>query len=908
MADPVEIHRREVEQRVQIALSQGGWEGTHTDFKRELVSKQKDLAKLLKHILAFANTPRRTDAYIIFGVSEDKTEGVFSHVGAAEDGFPTSERIDDLVRQYTTLRDVFVDSHFVLEGKRTPYITVPIQYEGPHKMTRAFYGTFDPSEIFCRYGSSSVRATDRDVLRMQNSWETWFLDCRYEQNATSLMNSLAKRFPQRDSLVDSGSHVRLIYESVSSDEFGTQHVPVLVHAYSGFDPVEPIAIQRISDDKAQVFRKTVIGARFATNTLELAAQEAVRCVPLDEIYFVNDPYALLCREYLRQWDEDQLRGYLSFIVDLDFRSSESVSDNEVQRSILTFLERQLRETGRVAVLVHGDFGCGKTTTAKKLVADLCSEYLRKEGDVPKVLYVNVNNIDIRSRRDECIESQLSRSRLSRENIDRIVQMVRDDKIHLVFDGVDEMARPYTAAGRRSAIELLRDVGNRSAALYFVRSSYYAQLDEMINDFNLLSDHDFSTKQKRTVSVELLGLRKEQVVSYLESRLGSEEARQVRSSLHRMNLQSFLSDPLITSLLAALIENDGITNIESFPVMGQKAHFLGYLVEKLLEREQGKRSRHGALAENFYLFQQVLHSVAFSMVCRGSSTISPTQLEAFVQRATESANSSQETVDAFRTMSWIHRSDDGALSFRHESLTHVCAAEHIRTAFEHRDSRSLADWQPEAPLAGIVCDYAGESIDSVGLLGGTAMLGSELQFNVRKLITTVLSSAKGRNDLDRVQERNLDEHTIATICRGILSEPAMAQLPIRVLFRSLSEKRQTQIMIPLIWQFARKDLPESVAIAVFLLGTRIRSKWNFCDELEQAKKDSTSSLDQMLLRDLQMSSVELFDPINYEGLFNRMYADTSVDRATTQFADRTLKAIVGEKNRRQARLRNPARRH
>jgi len=259
MADPVEIHRREVEQRVQIALSQGGWEGTHTDFKRELVSKQKDLAKLLKHILAFANTPRRTDAYIIFGVSEDKTEGVFSHVGAAEDGFPTSERIDDLVRQYTTLRDVFVDSHFVLEGKRTPYITVPIQYEGPHKMTRAFYGTFDPSEIFCRYGSSSVRATDRDVLRMQNSWETWFLDCRYEQNATSLMNSLAKRFPQRDSLVDSGSHVRLIYESVSSDEFGTQHVPVLVHAYSGFDPVEPIAIQRISDDKAQVFRKTVIG-------------------------------------------------------------------------------------------------------------------------------------------------------------------------------------------------------------------------------------------------------------------------------------------------------------------------------------------------------------------------------------------------------------------------------------------------------------------------------------------------------------------------------------------------------------------------------------------------------------------------------------------------------------------------
>jgi hypothetical protein len=296
-----------------------------------------------------------------------------------------------------------------------------------------------------------------------------------------------------------------------------------------------------------------------------------------------------------------------------------------------------------------------------------------------------------------------------------------------------------------------------------------------------------------------------------------------------------------------------------------------------------------------------------MVCRGSSTISPTQLEAFVLRAFESTNSSQETVDAFRTMSWIHRSDDGALSFRHESLTHVCAAEHIRTAFERRDILALAEWQPAAPLAGVVCDYAGETVDSLGLLRGTAMLGGELQFNVRQLIATVLLSAKGRIDLEPAPEKALDEHTIATICRGILSEPTMAQLPIRVLSRSVSEKRQTQIMIPLIWQFARKDLPESVEIAVFLLGARIKSRWNFCDELELAKKDPTSSMDQMLLRELQMSSSELLDSSNYEALFKRMYVDTTVDRATMQFADRTLKAIVGERNRREGQFRKQTRR-
>jgi NACHT domain/Putative DNA-binding domain len=536
MADPVEVHRKEVAQRIQIASSQGGWEGTHTDFKRELGSKPRDLAKLLKHILAFANTPRRTDAYIIFGVNENRDQEVFEHIGIPEGGFPTSEKIDELIRQYTTLREVFVDSHFTLADKRTPYIAIPLQYDGPHTMSRALYGgpgALSANEIFCRYGSSSVRANDRDALRMRSSWDTWFLDCRYEKNATSLVSSLAKRFPNHTVLTDMGTYVRLVYDSAISDEFGSHHAPVLVHAYSGFDPVEPEAVEQIIQDNAHAFRKTIVGPRFTSATREAAAKATVRCVPLEEIYFVNDPYATLCREFLRQWDNDRSTRHLSFVVDLDFRPSGLGISSELRKSVLTFLEEQLNVSGRFAVLVHGDFGCGKTTTAKQLVADLSNEYLRGDSNVPKVMYVDVNNIDIRSRRDECIENQLSRFRLPRECIDGLVAQVRDDMIHLIFDGVDEMARPYTEAGRHSGIELLRDVANRRAAVYFVRSSYYPQMGDMIAEFDLLSDHDFSKKQKGTIVAEILGLRQEQVTSYLESRLGAEEARLVRSGLHKM---------------------------------------------------------------------------------------------------------------------------------------------------------------------------------------------------------------------------------------------------------------------------------------------------------------------------------------------------------------------------------------
>src|SRR5262249_27235486 len=162
----------------------------HTDFKLELGTKLRDYAKLVKHMLAFANTPRRTDAYIIFGVIEDRNRNVFEHVGIPDKGFPSKETIEQVVHAYTRLENVLVDSHFSLDGKFTPYVVIPMQYEGPHSVTRTMNpgpGAINPEEIFRRYGSRSVRATPRDVLRMRADWGTWFLDGRYEKNATSLL-------------------------------------------------------------------------------------------------------------------------------------------------------------------------------------------------------------------------------------------------------------------------------------------------------------------------------------------------------------------------------------------------------------------------------------------------------------------------------------------------------------------------------------------------------------------------------------------------------------------------------------------------------------------------------------------------------------------------------------------------
>jgi hypothetical protein len=901
--DPhIEVCRKEVEQRILMAKAHGGWEGTHNDFKRELGTTHRDYAKLIRHLLAFANTPRRTDAYIIYGVNENKDIKLFEHIGVTVDGFPPPETIEQLVHHYTRLKDVYVDAHYTLDGKRTPYLVIPLQYEGPHFLTQTLNpgpGAIHPRDIFCRYGSRSVRATERDLLRMNSDWGAWFLDCRYEKSATSLSTVLEKRFPKYRQLEDIGPCVRLVYESLISNEFGTQEVPALIHAYWGFDPVDLDAVRKIeSDEEFPAFSKTIIGTRFAARTRDAAKTAKVQCVLLDEIYFVNDPYAKLCREFLRGWDLERSNGHLSYIVDLDYRINEKQANPPIQRSILNFLEQQLHREGRSAVLVHGDFGCGKTTTAKRLVADLYDEYLRGNSQVPKILYLNVNGIDIRSRRDECIESELRQYRLSAECVNDLLGEVEADKISLIFDGVDEIAKPHTVSGRKEAIGLLRSVVNRRTAVYCVRSSYYPDTSDMISSFAPLADHDFKKKEKRLVAAQILGLRQEQITDYLDSRLGSEDAQLVRSTLHRIGLESFLRDPLIASFLAELIEEEGIESLHALPQRPRKTDFLGHLVDKLLDREQKKRQRHRALAEDFELFQRVLRAVAFSMICQGSFYISPSQLEAFVTRSLETIpDRTGEDVDSFRTMAWIHRSADDALAFRHEALTLFCAAQHVCAMFERRDALGLENWDPSAPLADIVCAYAGDIIKSDAVLNATAMLGGDLQINVKRLIKDVLEVAKHRDDFGEMRISQLEERTIGAICRGIAKETQLAQLPIDILLKALGGKRALQVTIVLLWFFSRTPSPGAVVASLHLLHRIVKRDWNFCDELRLLKEDPGSAFDAMLLKELHINTKALIDATSYEAIFKSVHSASDVDIPTKQYADRTLRAIEGERNRR-----------
>jgi hypothetical protein len=122
---------------------------------------------------------------------------------------------------------------------------------------------------------------------------------------------------------------------------------------------------------------------------------------------------------------------------------------------------------------------------------------------------------------------------------------------------------------------------------------------------------------------------------------------------------------------------------------------------------------------------------------------------------------------------------------------------------------------------------------------------------------------------------------------------------------LSEKQRKQVIVILLWLFSRSASLD-VAVPVDIVHRMVKRERNFCEDLRQLKEDPGSSFDAMLLRELGISGGELMDSTKYESLFTRIHDDASVDTPTRQYADRTLRVIEGERNRRIAAHRKLAR--
>lgn len=148
---------------MEILLNEA--ESSTLDFKRDQYpfsgASDEQKGEILKDILAFANTPRRIDAYILIGVEEVRggrsiVHGVSNHI--------LEHTLQEFVNKKLNRSVEFSYQVYPFEGKSIGVITIPIQ-DGPYYSTKN-YGRIAMNTVFIRRGSSTDIATPDEIARM----------------------------------------------------------------------------------------------------------------------------------------------------------------------------------------------------------------------------------------------------------------------------------------------------------------------------------------------------------------------------------------------------------------------------------------------------------------------------------------------------------------------------------------------------------------------------------------------------------------------------------------------------------------------------------------------------------------------------------------------------------------------
>src|SRR6185369_7001974 len=141
-------------------------ESTTLDFKRDQYkfagASDSEKSELLKDILAFANAFRRTDAFIVLGVKDQKGQGK-SVVGLDE--LLDDAQLQQFVNSKTQKPLSFSYRNLAFCEKNIAIFQIPVQ-ERPFYITKD-YGKLKKNVVYIRRGSATDEATPDEIATMR---------------------------------------------------------------------------------------------------------------------------------------------------------------------------------------------------------------------------------------------------------------------------------------------------------------------------------------------------------------------------------------------------------------------------------------------------------------------------------------------------------------------------------------------------------------------------------------------------------------------------------------------------------------------------------------------------------------------------------------------------------------------
>lgn len=140
-------------------------ESDELDFKRNQypLTNNDQKSELIKDILAFTNSWRRTDAYILIGVDQTKVAGRSLPVGVTQ--HLSDSNLQQMVNSKTNRHVTFSYNEVSFNGLELGVIKIPVQ-DRPRFLTNDF-GKLKKDVVYVRRGSSTAEAGLDEILRMK---------------------------------------------------------------------------------------------------------------------------------------------------------------------------------------------------------------------------------------------------------------------------------------------------------------------------------------------------------------------------------------------------------------------------------------------------------------------------------------------------------------------------------------------------------------------------------------------------------------------------------------------------------------------------------------------------------------------------------------------------------------------
>ena len=361
----------------------------------------------------------------------------------------------------------------------------------------------------------------------------------------------------------------------------------------------------------------------------------------------------------------------------------------------------------------GDFGTGKTFTCRMLTRELIALHEKEPDTCPLCIYIDLRMVstrvgaekkspkltDILQEAIENTKDPLDRSMVTPEHI---IQLVRQNKAMIIYDGLDEKTVHFTPEETsRFVAELwsIREIRDKKGedhqgkVLISCRTHYFRDIFEQNSLFLGRDREGRSSAEYR--SCTLLPFDDSQIREYLKKNLGSddEEIERIIGLLEEVhNLKELAGRPYALSLITGFIPD--LERLQQEGKAINTARLYELTIENWLRRDEGKHEFSVAHKK------RLMKALAFELHRRSGGGLSAEELEEWLDTwlfhhpviKDAYSNMNRETLKKdLRTATFIIREQDQEFSFAHTSLQEYFLAGHLLDALTspERQDESLA---------------------------------------------------------------------------------------------------------------------------------------------------------------------------------------------------------------------------